>query len=207
MNTPDEPSRDAAAPTPGGEGGSTREDKLQGALDSYLNSVFTDLYGDDLWTITEPPAPPPTEIERRWLVPELPPLADAGVRIVQGYLAVDADGTEVRLRSKEGRCTLTTKQGEGLERRELECEVPRSVFDAHWPAAERRSLTKLRHTLQHGGHTIELDRYEGRLAPLAIAEVEFADAAAAKAFEPPAWFGAEVTHDVRYRNRSLAQDS
>lgn len=146
----------------------------------------------------------PTEIERRWLIPALPPLKEVGVRIVQGYLAVDADGAEVRLRSKGGRYHLTTKRGHGLVRSELECEVPRAVFEAHWPAAASRSLTKVRHTLQHAGHTIELDLYEGHLAPLAIAEVEFADAAAAAAFEPPAWFGAEVTDDVRYRNRSLA---
>jgi CYTH domain-containing protein len=146
----------------------------------------------------------PIEIERRWLVPVLPPLPDEGERILQGYLAVDADGTEVRLRSRAGRCYLTTKQGDGLQRTELECAVPQAVFDAHWPAAARRSLTKVRHTLQHAGHTIELDRYQGRLAPLAIAEVEFADAHAAASFQPPAWFGAEVTDDVRYRNRSLA---
>jgi CYTH domain-containing protein len=34
--------------------------------------------------------------------------------------------------------------------------------------------------------------------------VEFADADTAASFQPPAWFGAEVTDDVRYRNRSLA---
>jgi len=149
----------------------------------------------------------PTEIERRWLVTALPPLNGAGVRIVQGYLAVDADGTEVRLRRKADRYHLTTKRGDGLERSELECEVPQAVFDAHWPAAERRALAKVRHTLQHAGRTIELDLFEGALAPLAIAEVEFPDAAAAAAFAPPAWFGTEVTDDVRYRNRSLAMRS
>ena len=62
----------------------------------------------------------------------------------------------------------------------------------------------VRHTLRRAGHTIVLYRYQGRLAPLAIAEVEFADADAAASFLPPALFGAEVTDDVRYRNRSLA---
>jgi CYTH domain-containing protein len=72
------------------------------------------------------------------------------------------------------------------------------------PVAAHRSLTKVRHTLRHAGHTMELYRYQGRLAPLAIAEVEFADADAAASFQPPACFGGEVTDDVRYRNSSLA---
>jgi adenylate cyclase len=201
MKEQDGPS--AASNEQNGSGG--RDDKLQGAMDPCLNTVFTELHGDELRTNTMAPRTRPVEIERRWLVPELPPLGDAGVRIVQGYLALDADGTEVRLRSKANHYYLTTKQGDGLERSELECEVPQAVFDAHWPAAERRSLTKHRHTLAYAGHTIELDRYEGHLAPLMIAEVEFRSMEAAIAFVPPTWFGTEVTDDVRYRNRSLVQ--
>lgn len=62
----------------------------------------------------------------------------------------------------------------------------------------------VRYTLRHAGHTIVLYRYQGRLVPLAIAEVEFADAEAAASFQPPACFGAEVTDDARHRNSSLA---
>ncbi len=39
----------------------------------------------------------------------------------------------------------------------------------------------------------ELDRYEGRLAGLAVVEVEFPDREAAERFVPPAWFGDELT--------------
>jgi CYTH domain-containing protein len=39
-----------------------------------------------------------------------------------------------------------------------------------------------------------------------VAEVEFDGEDAADAFEPPDWFGAEVTDDARYKNQRLACD-
>jgi adenylate cyclase len=39
-----------------------------------------------------------------------------------------------------------------------------------------------------------------------VAEVEFPDETTAAGFEPPAWFGRELTDDWRYANRSLASD-
>ena len=40
-----------------------------------------------------------------------------------------------------------------------------------------------------GGLTAEVDDYEGALAGLLTAEVEFADEATAHAFDAPAWLG------------------
>jgi CYTH domain-containing protein len=36
--------------------------------------------------------------------------------------------------------------------------------------------------------------------------VEFGDEIQAKAFVPPQWFGADVTEDGRYKNKSLAEN-
>ena len=54
--------------------------------------------------------------------------------------------------------------------------------------------------------TAEVDEYAGALDGLVVAEVEFADEETARGFEPPAWFGRELTDDWRYANRSLAGD-
>ena len=54
------------------------------------------------------------------------------------------------------------------------------------------------------GHTIELDVYEGELAGLIVAEVEFDDPWGAESFAAPYWFGREVTDDPGYRNQRLA---
>ncbi len=99
------------------------------------------------------------EIERRWLVKALPPLVDAGASIQQGYLAVDADGIEVRRRSKAGKDYLTTKRDDGLVRSELECQIPRDhrcrarpqpVRDPLRPYRERE-LRDLRYCVERGG--------------------------------------------------------
>jgi CYTH domain-containing protein len=147
------------------------------------------------------------EVERKWLVEEPPAeaLAGAGDQIDQGYLAIAGDGTEVRLRRRGQRCFLTAKSGGGLVRSEREVEISREQFDVLWPATEGRRLEKLRRVLDGGDRArIELDVYAGALSGLVTAEVEFVDADAAAGFDPPDWFGREVTDDAAYRNQRLA---
>jgi adenylate cyclase len=63
---------------------------------------------------------------------------------------------------------------------------------------------KTRHRIPFGIHLIELDVFADELEGLVFAEVEFDSADALAAFEPPPWFGQEVTDDGRYTNASLA---
>ncbi|MBW3604900.1 MAG: hypothetical protein KY460_08320, partial [Actinobacteria bacterium] len=58
-----------------------------------------------------------------------------------------------------------------------------------------------------GGVEVEVDEFDGALSGLVIAEVEFESQDDSRAFQPPAWFGREVTDDDRYRNADLAQRS
>ena len=53
--------------------------------------------------------------------------------------------------------------------------------------------------------TIELDVFEGYLAPLVLAEVEFPTEAMAMSFVPPKWFGEDVTFSGEYHNSYLSQ--
>ena len=55
------------------------------------------------------------------------------------------------------------------------------------------------------GNTIELDVFDPPFAPLVIAEVEFGSEEDAAAFQPPAWFGEEVTYDPAYSNSNLSK--
>jgi CYTH domain-containing protein len=149
------------------------------------------------------------EIERKFLISKLPAeLAGASsTRIEQGYLVVGADGSEARLRRRDGTCTLTVKSGRGLSRGEAEIELSGEQFEALWPATERRRIVKTRYTLDAGGGlTIELDVYAGALEGLVVAEVEFPTEEAAAAYSPPAWFDTDVTDDDAYKNRRLATD-
>ena len=54
-------------------------------------------------------------------------------------------------------------------------------------------------------HTIELDIFEGDLAPLQLAEVEFATEEEANTFLPPSWFKEDVTFSKKYHNSTLSQ--
>jgi adenylate cyclase len=146
-----------------------------------------------------------TEIERKFLIPDAPPLDGApGQAIEQGYLAVDPNGTEVRVRRSAGRCRLGVKSGSGLVRTEVETDITQADFAALWPATGERRLEKTRHTVDVHGHTVEVDIYSGALSGLTVAEVEFTSREEAERFRPPAWFGREVTGQTRYLNRELA---
>jgi adenylate cyclase len=150
-----------------------------------------------------------SEIERKFVIERTPPDLErfASSEIQQGYVAVDADGTEVRVRRRDGEAALTIKQGTGRTRAEEELEIGNERFDALWALTEGRRVQKRRYLIPAGeGATIELDVYSGELEGLVVAEVEFADERAANAFEPPDWFGREVTDDARYKNQALARE-
>jgi adenylate cyclase len=150
------------------------------------------------------------EVERKWLVGRVPAdvLAVEAEPIEQGYLAAEEGGGEVRLRRRAGHCFLTAKSGRGMVRGELEVEITPEQFEILWPGTARRRLEKTRRVLAldepPGSLRIELDEYSGTLAGLWVAEVEFPDAASARAFRAPDWFAEEVTERDEYRNRTLA---
>jgi adenylate cyclase len=149
------------------------------------------------------------EIERKFLIagdPEVEP--SKAWHIEQGYLALAGDRgeAEVRLRRANDDLFLTVKGGTGQIRVEEEFPVDSEAFESLWPLTEGRRVSKTRHVFPHGDLEIELDVFEGALQGLRIAEVEFPDQNAADEFEPPGWFGDEVTGDRRYLNETLAME-
>lgn len=145
------------------------------------------------------------EVERKFLVSGPPPGDHPSSRIRQGYVAIAADGGEVRVRDRDGECTLTVKHGTGVVREEHETVVSADLFEALWPATDGRRVEKRRLLVPLGdGLTAEVDVFEGALAGLVVAEVEFASLEQAEAFAPPPWLGPEVSEDARYKNQSLA---
>jgi adenylate cyclase len=145
------------------------------------------------------------EVERKFRVAEPPPGVGDGSRIRQAYVAIDGD-VEVRIRDEDGACSLTVKGGHGLERAEVEVAIDAGRFDELWSLAGERHLEKRRARVPVGDVVAELDRYEGRLAGLAVVEVEFGGREAAAAFVPPAWFGEELTGQRAWSNAALARD-
>jgi adenylate cyclase len=149
------------------------------------------------------------EIERKFLVEAVP--GDIGTHparpVRQGYLAIEPGGAEVRVRQIGDATVLTVKRGGGRTRIEEEVAIEREAFDRLWPLTEGRRVEKVRHLLPGGeGLVLEVDVYDGDLDGLVVAEIEFPSEAAADAWAPPPWLGAEVTTDDRYKNHNLAVD-
>jgi len=146
------------------------------------------------------------EIERKFLVKKLPEDLHQypSTVILQGYLAITSDGTEVRLRKKGHRYFQTVKSGSGLLRSEVEIELSQDQFEKLWQMTEEKRIEKIRYEIAYSGTTIELDVFKGMLQGLVVAEVEFISIEEANTFIPPSWFSNEVTEDERYKNRNLA---
>lgn len=146
------------------------------------------------------------EIERKFLVAELPDLSGAQKAVVrQGYLTAPDDSTELRLRQKNDTCFLTLKGSGSIARIEREAEITREQFETFWPETAGRRVEKERYTgMLPDGYVFELDIFLGDLAPLRLVEVEFASEAEARAYMPPDWFGADVSEDKRYKNKTMA---
>ncbi|WP_170760179.1 CYTH domain-containing protein [Ruegeria lacuscaerulensis] len=147
-----------------------------------------------------------TEIERKFLVAQLPDISNTEKAIVrQGYLTAPDDSTELRLRQKNDKFFLTLKGSGTMVRVERETEISAGQFDTFWPETEGRRVEKERYTGQlPDGRVFELDAFLGELAPLRLVEVEFETEAEAQAYTPPDWFGADVTADKRYKNKTMA---
>ena len=142
------------------------------------------------------------EIERKFLVVGDEWRQAPGVAYAQGYLNRDKART-VRVRVAAGRAWLTVKGANtGATRAEFEYEIPVPDAEQLLALCDGPLVRKLRRVIVHAGATWEVDEFLGDNAGLVVAEIELP--AEDAAFEPPPWLGAEVTHDPRYFNSSLA---
>ena len=146
------------------------------------------------------------EIERQFLIDKLPPLPANYDTICQGYVALLP---EIRIRQiGDDNFTLTVKRGAGLVRDEWEKAISRQEFES---LAERlmpgtRMIKKRRYRLPLENRLIaEIHVHDGHLAGFSYVEVELDTIEDAAAFEPPKWFGREVTDDARFSYGALAQ--
>ena len=143
------------------------------------------------------------EIERKFLVqgedwkhghtPQL---------LSQGYLNRDKQRT-VRVRIAGDAAWLTIKgESQGATRAEFEYAVPLDDARQLMALCDGPRVEKYRWRVAHGGLVWEVDEFLGDNAGLVVAEVELSSEE--QAFDKPDWAGAEVTHDPRYFNSSLA---
>lgn len=156
------------------------------------------------------PAREPVEIERKFLLRELPAqvLGLDGIRIAQGWLP--GERLRERLRRSvfpDGRVewTRTVKLGAGVTRLEIEEATDPVLFESLWPFTSAARVEKIRYCVPDGSLTWEIDRFLDRDLVLAEVELPTADTAVS----PPAWLAPyivrDVTDEAEYVNANLAR--
>lgn len=148
------------------------------------------------------------EIERKFLISALPEkLQQYPVWLLeQAYLCREP---VVRVRreecGEEKQYILTYKSKGLMVREEYNLPLNAASYEHLKQKADGRVITKKRYRIPtEEGLTIELDVFEGELAGLVLAEVEFPDEQTAERYQPPQWFGREVTYEKTYHNSNLS---
>lgn len=163
---------------------------------------------------THPPEPGKgalsMEIERQFLVDAIPVLPREYDMILQGYVSTlpEIRIRQVRTPDNRERYFLTVKRGAGLSREEWETQITSTEFSHLIERLEPDTefIEKRRYRLPlYDGHMAEFHRHEAALKGFDYVEVEFSSEEEARAFDPPAWFGREVTEDSRFTYSRLAR--
>lgn len=144
------------------------------------------------------------EIERKFLLKELPDNLDTyPVRhLEQGYLCT---APVVRIRRDNDKYELTYKGKGCMIREEHNLPLTKEAYEHLREKIDGRLIVKKRYMIPLEKYTIELDVFEGDLAPLTLAEVEFSSEEEAKAFIAPEWFAEDVTFSKLYHNSFLSK--
>lgn len=145
------------------------------------------------------------EIERKYLVKTLPDhLEQYPCKVIeQGYLNTDP---VVRIRRSNDDYILTYKGKGMMVRKEYNLPLNKEAFFHLKEKIDGRLIQKRRYLIPLAPkYTIELDVFEGDLAPLLLAEVEFETEEEANNFTPPEWFGEDVTFSGKYHNSQLSR--
>ena len=147
------------------------------------------------------------EIERKFLVKKenLPENLEQYPRkvIEQGYLCTEP---VVRIRQSNEEYYLTYKSKGLLAREEYNLPLTKEAYEHLKPKADGIVLSKVRYVIpEKDGLFIELDVFNTPYEGLLLAEVEFSSEEEAKAYQPPAWFGEEVTYSTKYHNSTLSK--
>ena len=150
------------------------------------------------------------EIERKWLVRELPDSLAAYPKreLEQAYLNF---APAIRVRhdvSASGEKFELTYKGSGLvARREENLPLDAESYARLLGKHEGTVIRKTRYMIPLPGteYTAELDIFSESLTGLQLVEVEFPSLSEAESFRAPAWFGEDVSDTGLYSNARLAR--
>lgn len=171
------------------------------------------------------------EIERKYLIKkERIPFCPADYpcrHIEQGYLCTEP---VVRIRRDNDDYVLTYKSKGLMIREEYNLPLTEEAYEHLKRKVDGRLIVKDRYVIPLADNAvfsaapgtaaqseidartssltelfIELDFFKADFDGLILAEVEFPDEESANTFQPPAWFGEDVTNSSRYHNSTMSK--
>jgi CYTH domain-containing protein len=151
------------------------------------------------------------EIEKTFLVKNIP--SNLGqyqaIPILQGYISPLP--TPLRIRKKGDKFELTKKiflkPNDYSSAEEINIYLTEYEFNKLWPLVEKY-LEKIRYLIPLKDNLIaEMDVYQGKLKGLVVVEVEFKSEQEMNNFQPPEWFGKDITQKDFSANAFLAGKS
>lgn len=144
------------------------------------------------------------EIERKYLLKQIPELSGFPYhRIEQAYLCTSP---VVRVRREDDSFYMTYKGKGMLAREEYNLPLTKEAYEHLKEKKDGNLIGKNRYLIPlEGGLLAEVDVFDPPFAPLIMAEVEFETEEQADKFQPPEWFGEEVTFDRRYHNSYMSR--
>ena len=148
------------------------------------------------------------EIEKTYLVKNIPKNLSLykSEKIKQGYIS--STPSPLRIRQKGHKFELTKKlpikENDYSMAEEINIPLTEFEFDRLWPTVEKY-LEKTRYYIPLENNLVaELNLFEGNLKGLAFVEVEFESEVKMASFNPPLWFGKDVTQEDFAANCFLA---
>ena len=145
------------------------------------------------------------EIERKYLISHIP-FDIAGYpfhQIEQAYLST---APVVRVRQEDDTYYLTYKSKGLMAREEYNLPLTKESYEHLKSKADGIVISKVRYVIpEKDGLSIELDVFKAPYEGLLLAEVEFPTEEAAHAYQPPKWFGEDVTYSTEYHNSTLSK--
>ncbi len=153
------------------------------------------------------------EIERKYKIKNIPEDLNrySSKKIEQGYLC---NKPIVRIRRSNEDYYLTYKSkteipesiNGAIINHEVELPLTKEAYEHLKEKTDHHMISKTRYLIPiEGNLTAELDIFEGYLAGLVFAEVEFQDVETSNQFIAPDWFDIELTSDRRYSNHFLSK--
>lgn len=145
------------------------------------------------------------EIERKFLIRTLPANIECypHKEFEQAYLCTEP---VVRVRREGEEYVLTYKSKGLMVRKEENLPLTKEAYEHLREKADGTVIIKTRYFIPERDHlTIELDVFHGNHEGLILAEVEFPTVDIAQGYQPPEWFGEEVTFSDAYHNSNLSK--